>query len=118
MNPEQDPGNTGTGDLIARAALSFLAEPGEPALGTLLRCCEPAEIVAAIRSAREPRAVLPAAARGVPGLARAFARWRARAGQIRRRPAWRRGAGTACAWWARATRSGRPSWMSWATSGR
>jgi len=82
MNPEQDPGNTGTGDRTARAALSFLAEPGEPGLGALLRCCEPAEIVAAVRSAREPRAVLPAAARGVPGLARAFARWRARAGQI------------------------------------
>ena len=35
----------------ARVMLSFLAEPGEPALGALLRACAPAEIVAAICAA-------------------------------------------------------------------
>jgi DNA processing protein len=67
---------------LARAALSFLAEPGDPALGTLLRSCDPAEIVAAVSSGRDPRAALPAAGRGIGGLARAFERWRARLGQI------------------------------------
>jgi len=43
----------------ARVMLSFLAEPGEPALGALLRVCTPAEIVAAVSSEREPGAVLP-----------------------------------------------------------
>ena len=65
----------------ARVALSFLAEPGDPVLGVLLRSCSPAEIVAAV-SGSDPRAVLPAAGRGIPGLARAFERWRARLGQI------------------------------------
>lgn len=66
----------------ARVMLSFLAEPGEPALGALLRVCTPAEIVAAVSSEREPGAVLPAAGRGIAGVARAFARWRARLGQL------------------------------------
>jgi DNA processing protein len=66
----------------ARVMLSFLAEPGEPALGALLRVCTPAEIVAAVSSEREPSAVLPAGGRGIAGVARAFARWRARLGQL------------------------------------
>jgi DNA processing protein len=66
----------------ARAALSFLAEPGEPALGALLKSCRPGEILDAVLSGKEPRAALPAAVGGVPGLARAFGRWRARAGRI------------------------------------
>jgi len=66
----------------ARVALSFLAEPGEPVLGALLRCCDPAGIVAAVASGRDPRAVLPATGRGVPGLTRAVERWRARLGQV------------------------------------
>jgi DNA processing protein len=69
-------------DRQARAALSFLAEPGEPALGALLRCCGPADIVAALSSGREPKAVLPAPAGRIGGLARAFARWRARLGRV------------------------------------
>ena len=67
---------------LARAALSFLAEPGDAVLGALLRSCRPAEIVAAVSSAGEPLAALPAAARGIPGLGRASERWRARLGQI------------------------------------
>jgi len=35
---------------LARAALTYLAEPGDPALGALLEICEPAEILAAIRA--------------------------------------------------------------------
>jgi DNA recombination-mediator protein A len=66
----------------ARASLSFLAEPGEPALGALLKSCRPGEILDAVLSGKEPRAALPAAVGGVPGLARAFGRWRARAGRI------------------------------------
>ena len=66
----------------ARVMLSFLAEPGAAALGALLRVCTPAEIVAAVSSEREPGAVLPAAGRGIAGVARAFARWRARLGQL------------------------------------
>jgi hypothetical protein len=66
---------------VARAALSFLAEPGDPAPGPLLRCCEPAEIVAALSSGDDPGTVLPAAGRdtadvGTGWLAR---RWRSAA---------------------------------------
>jgi DNA processing protein len=66
----------------ARAALSFVAEPGEPALGALLKSCRPAEILDAVLSGRDPRTALPAAGRGVPGLPRAVGRWRARAGRM------------------------------------
>jgi hypothetical protein len=41
----------------ARAALTYLAEPGDPALGALLDSCEPAEVLAAIKAARLPVAV-------------------------------------------------------------
>jgi DNA processing protein len=67
---------------LARAALSFLADPGEPALGALLRSCGPADIVAALSSGRDPRVALPAADRDVPGLGRAFERWRLRLAQV------------------------------------
>ena len=75
MNPDDE-------DRAARVTLSFLAEPGEPAIGALLRCCGPGEVVAAVMSGDEPRLALPAAAAGLPGLARAFKRWRARLGRI------------------------------------
>jgi DNA processing protein len=35
---------------LARAALTYLAEPGDPALGALLAICEPAEVLAAIKA--------------------------------------------------------------------
>jgi DNA processing protein len=66
----------------ARAALSFLAEPGEIALGALLESCRPGEILDAVLSGKEPRTALPAAGGDVPGLGRAFGRWLARAGRI------------------------------------
>jgi DNA processing protein len=39
---------------LARAALTYLAEPGDPALGALLEACEPAEVVAAITAGTLP----------------------------------------------------------------
>jgi DNA processing protein len=70
-------------DRLARAVLSFLAEPGDPALSALLRRCDPADVVAAVTSGRGSRTALPAApGREIPGLDRAFDRWRARSGQI------------------------------------
>ena len=65
-------------DRLARTTLSFLADPADEALGRLLGACEPAEVVAAVSSGRDPMAALPAAARGLPGLDRAFTRWRGR----------------------------------------
>ena len=74
MNPRQE--------RLARAALSFLAEPGDPGLGALLRSCSPAEIVAMVSSGSNPQVALPAGGRKVPGIGRAFERWRARLGQV------------------------------------
>ena len=65
---------------LARAALTYLAEPGDPALGALLGICEPAEVLAAIKAD-----VLPAVGPGCgdspasrAALGRALGRWRAR----------------------------------------
>jgi DNA processing protein len=51
---------------IARAALTWVAEPGDPAMGALLRNCSPAEIVAALTEGRMPRAATAPAGRAVP----------------------------------------------------
>ena len=72
---------TGLGEQrLARAGLTYLAEPGDPALGALLALCEPAEVVAAIKAD-----LLPATGPGCgdspasrKALERALARWRAR----------------------------------------
>ena len=65
---------------LARAALTYLAEPGDPALGALLAICEPAEILAAIKAD-----MLPATGPGCgdspasrKALERALECWRAR----------------------------------------
>ena len=67
-------------DRLARAALTYLAEPGDPALGALLGICEPAEILAAIRAD-----MLPGIGPGCgdtpasrTALQRALGRWRVR----------------------------------------
>jgi DNA processing protein len=39
---------------LARAALTYLAEPGDPALGALLEICEPAEVLTAIKAGTLP----------------------------------------------------------------
>ena len=66
----------------ARAALSFLAEPGDPVLGVLLRHCGPADALAAISSAGEPAVALAPACRALPGLDRAIGRWRAHLSEV------------------------------------
>ncbi len=78
-------------DRYARAVLSFLAEPGDPALGSLLQAMSPADAVTLIRSA-EPE--LPGAALGPPGAgagqkaagaaaaSRALRRWRSRLSEV------------------------------------
>jgi DNA processing protein len=81
---------------LARAALTYLAEPADPALGALLEVCEPAEVLAAIKAGPMPGIkagmlpaikadALPATAPGpVDSPARrraleaAFGRWRLR----------------------------------------
>ncbi len=81
-------------DRLARAVLSYVADPGDSALGALLRYCRPAEVVAALAAGRHPLAVRPElpdrvgrsgrAGRdrgGIPGLDRALRRWEARIGQ-------------------------------------
>ena len=41
---------------LARAALTYLAEPGDPVLGALLAVCDPAEVLAAIKADTSPEA--------------------------------------------------------------
>src|SRR5215831_15508852 len=85
-------------DRHARAALSFLADPGDPELGWLLRSTDPAAVLAAVLSGegdllrsppRQPGLGSGADCRAVPGgaapgggragsLSRAVGRWRAR----------------------------------------
>ncbi len=62
----------------ARAALTYLVEPGDPALGTLLKGSEPTEIMTAIRTGELP----PACGGEIPSrravLSKAIGRWRLR----------------------------------------
>ena len=65
---------------LARAALTYLAEPGDPALGALLGICSPAEVLDAIKAD-----MLPGTGPGCgdtsasrAALDRALGRWRAR----------------------------------------
>ncbi|HEY5988093.1 MAG TPA: DNA-processing protein DprA [Streptosporangiaceae bacterium] len=70
----------GAVERLARAALTCVAEPGDPAMGTLLRWCTPTEIIAALTENRmpSPAALEPA---GVAGLDRSLKRWAARLGE-------------------------------------
>ncbi len=76
----------------ARAALTWVAEPGDQAMGALLCACDPAEIVAALIEGRTPRLSDPAT---IPRLERALYRWAARLGDVPPEPAldgwWRNG---------------------------
>jgi DNA processing protein len=71
-------------DQLARAILTWLAEPADPQLGALLRICSPADIVDALAAGTLPAGFSPTAAAaagaGIPGLDRAFRRWSARLG--------------------------------------
>ena len=68
---------------LARAALTYLAEPGDPVLGALLAVCDPAEVLATIKADTPPevsqidRASQIGRASRV-ALGRALARWRIR----------------------------------------
>jgi DNA processing protein len=62
-------------DRLARAALTCVAEPADAAMGTLLRTCAPAEIIAALTEGRAP-----AGAGRIAGLDRTLRRWSARLG--------------------------------------
>jgi len=69
---------------LARAALTYLAEPADPALGALLEICEPAEVLAAITAGMLPGTGpgcgdTPARRRA---LERALGRWGARLGWL------------------------------------
>src|SRR5262249_30350415 len=73
---------------LARAALTCVAEPGDPAMGALLRVCAPDEIVSALTAGRPPVPSAPANLRlpspravGILGLDRALPRWAARLGE-------------------------------------
>ena len=75
---------------VARAALTWVAEPGDEAMGALLRVCPPAEVVTALIEGRAPRLSDVA---GIPRLERALPRWAARLGAVPPEPAldrWRR----------------------------
>jgi DNA processing protein len=63
---------------FARIALSFVAEPGDPVLGALLRACGPAEAFAAVCDGRPPESVGTSGGDGIPRLGRAIERWAAR----------------------------------------
>jgi DNA processing protein len=69
---------------LARAALTYLAEPGDPALGALLETCEPAEVLAAIKAGMLPETGAGTWAAGGDSpahrraLERALDRWRVR----------------------------------------
>src|SRR5215471_19082409 len=91
---------------LARAALTYVAEPGDPVMGALLRTCTAAEIVTALVQGRVPVPAAGAAGAagpgrdrpqglgrdGLPGLDRALRRWGARLGEAPDEPdldAWR-----------------------------
>jgi DNA processing protein len=67
---------------LARAALSVVAEPGDPVLGVLLRSRSPAELVGALSGSGDLRAFGPAGSAGAWAAACAMERWRARLDQI------------------------------------
>jgi len=66
---------------LARAALTCVAEPGDPAMGALLDRCTATEIVAALLAGRSPVPDSQAGPGRVPALSRALPRWAARLGE-------------------------------------
>jgi DNA processing protein len=66
-------------DRLARAALTYLAEPADPLLGELLRVLEPSGVLASIRSGAVPAGVTSELTPHEAAILRpALARWRAR----------------------------------------
>src|SRR5258708_39771001 len=92
---------------FARIALSFVAEPGDLALGALLRACGPAEAFAAICDGRPPDSAGEGGARGSSGQGRAVGGGGARRAAARCPP--RRGV-----WGDAGVRLVRPGGPGWA----
>lgn len=65
---------------LARAALTYLAEPGDRLVGVLLGTCDPAELVDGIKVGCLPQAAL--AGRRLPPIDRAMDHWRARLAEL------------------------------------
>jgi len=71
------------GQRLARAALTYLAEPADKAVGGLLRACDAVALVAAIKAGCLPSEARTAAGpQAVSGMAGALRHWRARLGEI------------------------------------
>lgn len=90
----------------ARAALSYLAEPGDQLLGTLLRRCGPERVLAAITAGPDGVSALSGTGHPLPGLDRALQRWAARSDLVP--------AAASLAWWEsagyRIVCPGDPEW--------
>jgi DNA processing protein len=69
-------------DRMARAALGYLADPGDPVLGALLEHCTAAEVVAALVAGQHPLAGRAQDAAALPGLDRALDRWSVRLSRL------------------------------------
>ena len=69
-------------DRLARAALGYLADPGDLVLGALLQDCSAVQVVAALVAGQHPLTGLPQDAAALPGLDRALARWSARLSRL------------------------------------
>jgi DNA processing protein len=73
----------GTGEQrLARAALTYLAEPGDRLLGALLGSCDPAALVAGIRAGCLPEAAHALGARRLAAADRAMRNWRVRLAEL------------------------------------
>jgi DNA processing protein len=71
-------GGTSQEQRLARAAFTYLAEPGDPALGALLDVYEPAEVLAAIKADRLPMGTDGTGPAQRAAMTRALRRWRLR----------------------------------------
>jgi len=76
--------STGEPDRMARAALGYLADPGDLVLGALLQHCSAVQVVAALVAGQHPLTGRPQDAAALPGLDRALARWSARLSRLPR----------------------------------
>jgi DNA processing protein len=67
---------------LARAALTYLAEPGDRVLGPLLGSCDPAALVAGIRAGHLPEQVPALPGRRPDAISQAVRHWRARLAEV------------------------------------
>ncbi|HUK71273.1 MAG TPA: DNA-processing protein DprA, partial [Streptosporangiaceae bacterium] len=77
--------DTADGQRLARAALTYLVEPGDNAVGAVLRTFGPQDLVAAIRAGRIPAGATVAGDQGnrlAAAVGRSMPNWRARLAEI------------------------------------